>query len=172
MRKAEALALQWKDIDFKKKTIHVGKTLYFEKGEFTLLKPKSKKSDRIISIDDNTISLLKKWRMEQSGGEKIVLLKEQTTSFIFARADNTPIRLPYPNERLNILIDKGKLPDLTVHGLRHTHASLLFEAGASIKEVQERLGHSDASMTLNIYTHVSKAVKESTSEKFKNFMQI
>jgi site-specific recombinase XerD len=50
--------------------------------------------------------------------------------------------------------------------LRHTYASLLFEAGASIKEVQERLGHSDIKMTMNIYTHVTNNLKKQTASKF------
>ncbi|WP_251574765.1 tyrosine-type recombinase/integrase [Paenibacillus sp. MER TA 81-3] len=59
--------------------------------------------------------------------------------------------MAYPNDRLNEIITKYNLHKITVHGLRHTHASLLFEAGASIKEVLERLGHSDIKMTMNIF---------------------
>ncbi|WP_420901904.1 tyrosine-type recombinase/integrase [Paenibacillus dendritiformis] len=66
---------------------------------------------------------------------------------------------------------KHNLHPITVHGLRHTHASLLFEAGASIKEVQERLGHSNSKMTMDIYTHVTKTVKERTATLFGEFMR-
>lgn len=69
------------------------------------------------------------------------------------------------NEKLNSIIHKHKLHKITKHGLRHTHASLLFEAGATIKEVQERLGHSDVQMTMNIYTHVTDHIKEQTAKK-------
>ncbi|RST71877.1 integrase [Siminovitchia acidinfaciens] len=61
---------------------------------------------------------------------------------------------------------------MTIHGLRHTNASLLFEAGASIKEVQERLGHSDIQMTMNIYTHVTDYLKEKTAEKFQRYIEL
>lgn len=81
------------------------------------------------------------------------------------------MRLAYPNEKLDILIKKHNLHRITIHGLRHTHASLLFEAGASIKEVQERLGHSDIQMTMNIYTHVTDSVKEQTAQKFQKYME-
>lgn len=90
---------------------------------------------------------------------------------VFTREDGTPIRLAYPNDKLNEIIRSNNLHKITVHGLRHTHASLLFEAGASIKEVQERLGHSDIKMTMNIYTHVTKAVKEKTADRFEKFME-
>lgn len=54
----------------------------------------------------------------------------------------------------------------------HTHASLLFEAIASIKEVQERLGHSDIQMTMNIYTHVTDTLKEQTAQKFQRYIEL
>jgi integrase len=53
-----------------------------------------------------------------------------------------------------------------------TRASLLFEAGASIKEVQERLGHSDIQMTMNIYTHVTDTVKEQKANKFQKYIEL
>ncbi|WP_407271412.1 tyrosine-type recombinase/integrase [Radiobacillus sp. PE A8.2] len=56
--------------------------------------------------------------------------------------------------------------------MRHTHASLLFEAGASIKELQERLGHSDIQMTMNIYTKVTDTLKEKTAEKFQRYIEL
>lgn len=59
---------------------------------------------------------------------------------------------------------------ITPHGFRHTHCSLLFESGASIKEVQERLGHKDIKTTMNIYAHVTpKSIKE-TGDRFAKFM--
>lgn len=61
-------------------------------------------------------------------------------NIVFIREDGTPIRLANPNEKLDIVIKKHNLHRITIHGLRHTHASLLFEAGASIKDVQELLG--------------------------------
>lgn len=87
---------------------------------------------------------------------------------IFTREDGTPIRLAYPNDKLNEIIRSNKLPKITVHGLRHTHASLLFEAGASIKEVQECLGHSDIKITMNIYTYVTKQLKKKMLICLKN----
>ncbi|MBM4764907.1 tyrosine-type recombinase/integrase [Bacillus sp. B15-48] len=59
---------------------------------------------------------------------------------------------------------------ITIHGLRYTHASLLFEAGASIKDVQVRLGHNDTQTTMNIYSHTTNAAKEKVAHLFKNFM--
>lgn len=57
-----------------------------------------------------------------------------------------------------------------MHGFKHTHASLLFEASAEIKDVQERLGYSDIQTTMNIYTHVTPARKEKTGEQFAKYV--
>ena len=93
-------------------------------------------------------------------------------NLIFDRDNGSPMRLAYPNDKLATLIKKHNLHKITIHGLRHTHASLLFEAGASIKEVQERLGHSHIQMTMNIYTHVTDYLKEQTAEKFQRYIEL
>ena len=59
---------------------------------------------------------------------------------------------------------------ITPHGLRHTHCSILFESGATLKDVQDRLGHSDIKTTMNIYAHVTEQKKEETALKFAAFL--
>ncbi|MGO4924157.1 tyrosine-type recombinase/integrase [Ligilactobacillus ruminis] len=59
-----------------------------------------------------------------------------------------------------------------MHGFRHTHASLLFQAGATIKEVQTRLGHSSSKNTLDIYTHVTQSKKQEVAQKFANYIDL
>ena len=62
------------------------------------------------------------------------------------------------------------LPAITTHGFRHTHASILLEAGASIKEIQARLGHTSIQTTMNIYGHMTERAIENTGEKFAKQM--
>ena len=77
-----------------------------------------------------------------------------------------------PNQKLDRILKKNELKRITVHGLRHTHCSLLFEAGLPIQEVKERLGHSDIKTTMNIYTHVTKKAKEKSAEKFAAYIEM
>ncbi|TKI66594.1 hypothetical protein FC752_04190 [Lysinibacillus varians] len=70
------------------------------------------------------------------------------------------------------IFKKFDLPKISTHGLRHTHCSLLFEAGARIKEVQERLRHTDVKTTIDIYTHVTKKTKANTMNKFEAYLKI
>ncbi|MED4240003.1 tyrosine-type recombinase/integrase [Priestia megaterium] len=71
----------------------------------------------------------------------------------------------------NRIIKKSGVPKLRFHDLRHTHATLLLEAGVSLKEVQERLGHSSIKMTGDIYAHVTNKMKNNASKKFSEYMQ-
>ncbi|MDF2606967.1 MAG: integrase [Bacillales bacterium] len=170
-RKGELLALTWEDIDFKRGTLRLWKTLFHSNNEHIFQQPKTKDSKRLISLDTKTLALLKKWRISQLEEEFAIGNRKDNVNIVFTKADGSPLRLAYPNEKLNIIIKKHKLHPITIHGLRHTHASLLFEAGANIKEVQERLGHSDIKMTMNIYTHVTDTVKEQTASKFQMYLE-
>lgn len=174
-RKGEILALTHSDVDFRNKTLRLNKTLYYDKENgYMSLTSKTAASRRLISLDNTTLELLRKSITGQNRG-KIVHMHTQDNpdrdKLIFTRADGDPLRLAYPNDKLDEIIRIYNLHSITVHGLRHTHASLQFEARATIKEVQERLGHSDIKMTMNIYTHVTKTVKELTASRFEKFME-
>ncbi|MEN3776554.1 site-specific integrase [Priestia megaterium] len=171
-RKGELLALKWDDINFETGFIRLTKTLFHNEGEFIFQTSKTKESKRLISLDTKTLSLLKRWRIEQIQANLATLGNISDNEIVFARDEGSPMRLAYLNDKLSAMIKKHKLHRVTIHGLRHTHASLLFEAGASIKEVQERLGHSDIQMTMNIYTHVTDDLKEQTAEKFQRYIEL
>jgi integrase len=171
-RKGELLALTWDDVDFEAGSIRLSKTLFYTEGTFIFQTPKTRESKRLISLDPKTLALLKKWRIRQKEESLAIMKVNDNNNMVFNRDDGSPLRLAYPNEKLDSLIKKHQLHRITIHGLRHTHASLLFEAGASIKEVQERLGHSDIKMTMNIYTHVTDYLKEQTATKFHKFMEL
>lgn len=171
-RKGELLAINWDGIDFDAGSIRLWKTLFQTNGQHLFQTPKTKESKRLISLDTQTLALLKKWHINQKEEGLAQGTVNSGNNIVFTRDDGTPLRLAYLNEKLKILIKKHDLHEITIHGLRHTHASLLFEAGASIKEVQERLGHTDIQMTMNIYTHVTNTLKEQTAAKFQRFIEL
>ncbi|MFT0130712.1 hypothetical protein IGI84_002563 [Enterococcus sp. DIV0008] len=145
LRKGELHTLRWKDIDFDKKTLTVKQTLAtIQNWELVFQPPKTRKSIRTISLDDETLGLIKKWKLHQ---QKFLfqfginsLSQEQ---LLFPSTENKPLYLDYLNHNLSKILKENILPKMTVHGFRHTHCSLLFEAGVSIKDVQERMGHTD-----------------------------
>ena len=172
MRKGEALALEWKDIDFNQSTVTVNKTLARgENNKLIIQSPKTKTSFRTVSVDPGTMQLLKEWRKEQATDFlKLGFNTMNPSQVVFTNYKNDYMQLASVTNRINKIIKKHDLKVITVHGLRHTHCSLLFEAGASIQEVKERLGHSDIQTTLNIYTHVTEKAKEGMAEKFAAYV--
>ncbi|MEK4283565.1 tyrosine-type recombinase/integrase [Ureibacillus sp. FSL K6-0165] len=81
------------------------------------------------------------------------------------------MRLAYPNEILESACKKFKIKNIKVHGLRHTHASMLFAAGARMKDVQKRLGHSQISTTMDIYTHITKQSEKNLSNLLADYIE-
>ena len=173
LRKGELLALRWKDIDFEKRTLSVKQTLATcDKWEIKFQVPKTEKSLRTISIDSETLQVIKRWQLRQKEyflkmGIKPTKNGEQ---LLFVSEENKPLYLDYVNHNLKIIIKENNLKRITPHGFRHTHCSLLFESGASLKEVQVRLGHTDIKTTMDIYTHVTKRQTEETANRFADFM--
>lgn len=171
-RKGELLALQWKDINFEESTITVSKALARgENNRLIIQSPKNKSSARTISVDQVTMDVLKKWRKQQA----IDMLKfgfntMNQTQAVFTTLENKHIQPANTTNRINQIINSHKLKRITVHGLRHTHCSLLFESGAPLEVVKERLGHSDIKTTMNIYTHVTKASIEKTADQFAKYV--
>lgn len=171
-RKSEVLALQWNDIDFVGKTINITKTVSLDESEKAIITtPKTKKSVRKISIDDQTLLELRQWKTTQS---KYYLMRGINIfgpdQFLFTTKENGIYLPTLVNEWLYYLEKKYPLKHITLHGFRHTHCSLLFEMGTPLEEVQERLGHTDIKTTMNIYTHVTEKRKEKTAEKFAKFV--
>lgn len=170
-RKGEMLALGELDIEFSQKQVTLNKTLYWEDGKYYVLTSKTPASRRVLPADKKTLQLWKRLLTMQKR-QQLAEGRSGPIKFLFTREDGvTPLRLAYLNDLLEALIIKHKLHSVTVHGLRHTHASLQFEAGASIKEVQYILGHSDIKMTMNVYTHVTRAVQERGLNRFEDFME-
>jgi bacteriophage integrase len=175
IRKGECLALTWNDIDFKNNTLTVNKTISVGLNNKQIIQdPKSFNSFRTISIDTNTMMILKKWKTEQAS----MLLKFGHNSMnknqlLFSTASsNKMYTLSKPRTVLKKVCDKNNFKFIHIHGFRHTHASLLFESGVTMESVKERLGHSDIQTTVNIYTHITQKNKDKTAKKFANYMGI
>lgn len=172
MRKGEALALTWTDLDFKSETVSINKTLSRGlENRLIIQTPKTASSKRTVVLDAITLSMLKTWRKRQAMDFlKLGYNTLNEEQLIFPNTKNELMIPTKPDQKLDRIIKKNGLARITVHGFRHTHCSLLFEAGASIKEVQDRLGHADIQTTMNIYTHVTEKAKEKTAEKFAAYV--
>ncbi|WP_391117757.1 tyrosine-type recombinase/integrase [Psychrobacillus sp. L3] len=178
IRVGELIALKWKDIDFVNQTISITKTYYNPNNntvQFQLVTPKTKKSRRKIVVDEDVIKTLSLHKETQA--KIIQQLGEDyyNQDFIFAKTERHP---GYPfvikmvQLRMARLLAIAKLnKDLTPHSLRHTHTSLLAEAGVALEQIMDRLGHTDDQITKNVYLHVTKEMKKEASQKFAQLMR-
>ena len=159
-RFGEAIALTWSDIDFENATIDINKN--YNRSVDIVGTPKSKAGFRVISIDQKTVNLLRLYKNRQR--QLFTDISSEAPEVVFAtptrKYQNTAIR----QESLDRRLKEIDCPRFTFHAFRHTHASLLLNAGISYKELQYRLGHGTLAMTMDIYSHLSKdKEKESVS---------
>lgn len=172
MRCGELLALTWGDIDFKSNKISITKTqAKSNKGTLIVQTPKTATSIRVLDMDVETMQVLKQWQVKQASywikrGQNIL----SDSQWVFSNSDNNALSSESLRRHLKSLCKRSKVPPITIHGFRHTHATLLLSAGASVKEVQNRLGHSKVQTTLDIYTHLTKKDQKETIQKLVRFM--
>ena len=146
----EALALSWSDIDLDNAVVHVTKTL---NRDLEINSPKSKASYRDIDIDQATVSMLKQYKLRQAKEAWKIGQRESVVFSDFIHEYPCSSKL---KRRLLTHFKRADVPNIGFHGFRHTHASLLLNSGIPYKELQHRLGHSTLSMTMDIYSHLSK----------------
>lgn len=177
LRVGELVALKWKDLNFKERTLSVTKTYYNPTNratEYHLLTPKTSTSRRTIELAPIVFDELTKHKVKQNE----LKMKYRTTyfneDFVFTKIEKNK---GYPefiktvcNRMRRLLKISGLNQQLSPHSLRHTHTSLLAEAGVGIHEIMERLGHQDDEITKRVYLHVTKAMKKDAAQKFSNLM--
>jgi integrase len=171
IRKGEAFALTWNDVDFRNKELHITKAIARGKNARLYVKLPKTNDIRTIKLYDENIDVLSKWQKKQK--KELLSYGHNSLSseqLLFSNDSNQFIQPSKTSHWLLKLQNKYDIAKITTHGLRHTHCTLLFEAGATIKEVQDRLGHSDAKTTLNIYAHVSDSAKKGAVLKYGNYL--
>jgi integrase len=140
LRIGEILALRWKRVDLLNEKLEVAET--YSSGEFG--PPKTRSSRRIIPMSSTLVGIFKQLRPQECAPE----------SLVFATWKGTPLNAKnLYNRQLAPACDAIELPRISWHSFRHTHATLLHEAGESLKTAQALLGHSDLETWLTVYTH-------------------
>ncbi|NQJ69366.1 site-specific integrase [Streptococcus suis] len=151
-RFGEVVALEWSDIDFENGTISI------TKNYSRLLKivgtPKSKAGNRVISIGQKMLNLLRLFKNRQR--QLYLEVGAPASPVVFAIPTKEYQNMATRQEALDRRLRECGCPRFTFHAFRHTHASLLLNAGISYKELQYRLGHATLAMTMDIYGHLSK----------------
>ena len=167
MRRGELCALKWKDIDLDLGAIHVNRALYRRRGIDYISSPKTRWGRRAIALSPQTVLFLKEELQKQFDNRLFYGYRLDQDSPVFRYTYNgepiQPNALTHTFKRICIVVGLGTTK---FHDLRHTHAVMLLKQGVHPKIVQERLGHSSISVTMDIYSHVIPSMQE---EAIKNF---
>lgn len=164
MRKGEAFALKWHDVDFNNKTIAISKT----RDHNGIRSPKTKNSYRTIEIDDAVINQLSHYhkhckKIKLSYGERS---KENDYIFISV-SDGQPVYGNYINDFFSKIYEQVDMKEITPHGLRHTHATILIDMLVPPTDIAKRLGNS-LEMVYNVYAHSFEKAENKTVSAFSN----
>lgn len=160
MRRGEVVGLRWGDIDFTARTMAIRRSVVLIKtrgeGEHLILKPPKSGRARVVDLDERTLRALQTHRSELAD---VSLALAHADAFVFGRLTGDAL---HP-ERLSRTFNEHQwsavrryglvLPEIRLHDLRHTHATLYLTAGIHPKIVSERLGHANVSITLDVYSH-------------------
>jgi len=166
LRRGELLGLQWSDVDLERGTITVSRSLIYLKGKFIFQEPKTKGSSRTIPLPEVTQEVLKEWKRKWLEERMALGANWPKTDLVFPTEVHTPINPRNFGRTFKDLLKKAELsPTITIHGLRHTYATLLLSAGEHPKVVQELLGHSSITITMDTYSKVAPGLKEKAVEK-------
>ena len=181
-RRGEALAVQWKDIDFKKKTISCGESISFRSGTATVAPPKTANSYRTVPLLDELAVVLEK------------PMGAADTDYVFYGEDPAkPMpQSTYDRRWRHYCIDMGFVtdepetrtstqgkryvvhnykPTMTAHDLRHGYATMLYEAGVDVYTAMTLLGHAEIETTMSIYTHLRNRKKAESLDKLKEYVK-
>ncbi|MCL2047918.1 MAG: site-specific integrase [Defluviitaleaceae bacterium] len=187
LRRNELLALHWSDIDFEQRTIKITKSLEKSKNGIAFKEPKTKSSIRTVVIPTEIMPLIKQYRNEYN---KIKFAsgsawKGHNNIFIQTDGKLMGITTPYQHfknhiKKFNKWIEQNKvqaqlqgleaLPNIPLHGLRHSCASILNYLGVNYSEISKILGHANIGTTMNIYMHSFDECNRVASDKLNNFL--
>ncbi|EAD3540176.1 site-specific integrase, partial [Listeria monocytogenes] len=151
LRFSEALALTPSDFDFSTQKISINKTWDYKMVTGSFQPTKNESSNRKIQID---------WQLAMQFSQLIKMKDSDKPIFVKSRVFNSTI-----NNRLKVLCQNANIPTITIHSLRHTHASLLLFAGVSIASVANRLGHSSMTTTQETYLHIIQELENQDNDK-------
>ncbi len=171
-RRGECLGLRWSDLDLDGSTAIISRQVTSIDHEIVVKELPKTKRGHMVALDSNTVSMLRRWRAQQNEEKLLVGPCYVDEAYVFCKPDGTvydPDRFSREflrkQDQFNRTDAEVALPRLTLHGLRHTWATLALHEGIDIKVVSDRLNHSSTFVTREIYTHVTPPMQSDAAER-------
>lgn len=164
LRRGELLGAEWSDIDFSNKTMWIKRASHYlpQKGIYTDT-PKNKSSERLVMISDQVVQLLQKQFCWQQNQRKLFGNRWVHSNRIITAPDGSPMHPDRITKWFKRFIKKTDLPQIHLHCLRHTYATLCIAKGMPLTAVAEQLGHASVATTAKIYAHAIKSAQISAT---------
>jgi integrase len=170
VRRGELLGITWEDVDTERGLLHVRHALSVVDGH-AILKGTKTERPRTLHLDARTVEAFReqrsrqdRWRQEAQAGWR------NGWDLVFTMEDGRYIHPNHFGVEFIRLVEAAPVPRIRLHDLRHTHATLLLGEGVPIKVVSERLGHSEVSITLDVYAHCLPAMDQGAAEQFAGIL--
>ena len=170
-RRSEICALKWNDINFDTHTLRIDNSLKVVRGVVDEGKTKTPSSNRVIILNNGTIEILKEYKKWQDEYKKQMGKQWKGANRVFISKFGGHMNPDTCSKIINKIVKKYGLDDLTFHELRHTSATYLINKGMNPKAVSERLGHSDTSVTMEIYSHTFEHTKKECANAFDDIFR-
>jgi integrase len=155
MRRGELLALRWQDVDLAHGRLRVEQSLEQTKAGLRFKSPKTKHGRRLISLPPSLVAELRAHHKAQQGQRLALGLgKAPTDALVFATWDGKTRSPNALTKQWTVAMKAAGFPNVTLHSLRHTHASHLIASGMDVLTISRRLGHGSPTITLGVYGHL------------------
>ncbi len=164
MRRGEVLGLRWSDLDLSEGRLSVRQALVSVAYEVQISDVKTGSGRRTIDVDYGTVEVLRAWRSDRFGDQ--CDREPGIEDLVVLRPDGSQIHPDIFSQTFDRCVAKLDVPTISLHDLRHTHATLLLKAGVPVKVVSERLGHSTAAFTMTVYQHVLPGMQAEAAATF------
>lgn len=175
-RPEEAIALRWSDIDTNKMTVSINRAVKrrnkVDGGGWYFADLKTVGSARMLDVGQSLVDILQDHRREQTRARLIFGSRWQNHDLVFTSEVGGPADPSKIRKELKKIIERTGLPPIKLYGLRHSHGSMLLEAGTHIKTIADRLGHANPAVTLKTYLHVAPSVSRAAVDGLEAAMSI
>ena len=163
MRRGEALGLRWQDVDLDARRLAVRHTITAVGYEINESTPKNHQA-RTIDLDPSTVAQLRAHQDRQLKEKEAWGPGYQDSDLIFRREDGSPVHPQLFSQQFEREVRRAGLPQIRLHDVRHTHATIALRAGVPVKVISERLGHEDPAFTMKQYAHVIPGMQAEAAE--------